>query len=275
MRNFYSYNEYIDICYAGNDNRKFNLFIPKKSRYASSLFVFIHGGGWKSGSPDEFENDMKRITEKYGISTASVGYRFISDKYDIIFSDIYNDIKNGIHTVKRYMQNLGFEPKKIAVGGLSAGACNAMYYAFKESDKNPGSIAFVMDKFGPNDFTDSIYYKGTNELPSDMAYRIFGQYIGIKFDENNFFDENVQSKLKEASPYFLINEHTPPTIVSNGTLDEVVPIESSIKLHEKIKSFGIKTDFVIMEGCKHTYENAELDKLYNQKLDEYIKKFLL
>lgn len=269
------YDEFFDVPYSSDERQKFDLFLPKNDNKTISLMIFVHGGGWKSGQKEDYRKNMVELMHKFSfLACASIGYRFISEEMKISFEDIQNDISNAVHTIRKYIENLGFKIYKTAMGGISAGAYNCMMYAFRKNSIKPETISFILDKSGPCDLSDKSYYNGTAELDKDMAYRIYGQLLCLKYHDENFYDVQVQLKLKNASPYYLVNEHSPPLIVAHSQSDLVVPFSSSQKFLEKLRFFNIKCDFVDMGSCGHSQTDEAIETKINDKLSEYIDMFL-
>ena len=267
--------EFYDVPYSTDEKHRFNVFIPQNKKDVP-LLVMIHGGGWKSGTIDIFNSLMKEITIQHSIATASIGYRFINENLSVTYKDIYNDINNGISVIKRYIENTGCKVTKTAIGGTSAGAYNSLYYAYKKCNENPGEIAFVFDRYGPCDFSDKHFYRGTQRLDTDMAFRIFGQLVGIEYHNVSFDNDEVQIALKEASPINLVTKNSPPTLIAHDEVDPVVPISNSRTLFQKLKDNNVQTDFVLFENCGHEDEFCEKEEnKFKKKLNEYIIKFLL
>ncbi|MBQ7580483.1 MAG: alpha/beta hydrolase [Clostridia bacterium] len=269
------FDEFTDVAYCVDERQKFDLFIPRTDEKELPMMIFIHGGGWKSGDKSDYTDEMKRICEKYPVCCLSVGYRFIGEEMAVTYREIQTDVANAIHTAVKYVESLGKTVTKKGIGGISAGAYNSMMYAFSKNSVNPGSFAFVLDKSGPCDLTDSECYKGTAELPKDMAFRIYGQLLGSELDEDSFKSPDVLEKLKDASPLFHADENSPAVIIAHSENDLVVPAGCAKRLLEKLNSLGIQVDYVDMEGCGHSETIEKVEQKIRLKLDEYIEKYLL
>lgn len=270
-----NYDEFNDVSYSVDERQKFDLFVPRTTKNELPMMIYVHGGGWKSGSKSDYTNEMKRICEKYPVCCLSVGYRFIGEDMSVTYNNIQSDIANAIHTAVKYVESLGITVTKKGIGGISAGAYNSMMYAFKKCSIDPDSFSFVLDKSGPCDLTDSECYKGTAELPKDMAFRIYGQLMGFTFDDNTFTSPEIIEKLREASPFFYVNENTPAVIIAHSENDLVVPVRCAKRLYDKLKSLGVMTDYVDMENCGHSETMDNVEEKIRNKLDEYIEKKLL
>lgn len=271
----YKYNEYLDISYSVDEKQKFDLIMPQIDTKKLPMMVFVHGGGWKSGSKNDYTDEMKRICEKYPVCCISVGYRFIGEEMIVTYKDIQSDISNAVHTAIKYAESLGKTITYKGIGGISAGAYNSMMFAFDKNANNPGSYAFVLDKSGPCDLTDIESYKGTSELPKDMAFRIYSQLMGFNFNEDDLKSKAILEKLKEASPIFHVYKSAPAVIIAHSDNDLVVPVACAKKLYEKFKLSGIRTDYVDMESCGHSETIETIEEKIRKKLDEYIEQYLL
>ena len=56
---------------------KLHVFRPRKPADASAAIVFFFGGGWKSGSPGQFDPHCKHVASK-GMVGITVEYRYAS-----------------------------------------------------------------------------------------------------------------------------------------------------------------------------------------------------
>lgn len=101
----------------GNKNQYFlhyKLPSPKKD----TLVVYIHGGGWNSGSPSQFHFIGQRFALE-GYDCVMPGYRK-SPKYH--YEDIIHDIFYGFKELQEYITKNSFSYSKIIIVGSSAGA---------------------------------------------------------------------------------------------------------------------------------------------------------
>ncbi|MBQ7654680.1 MAG: alpha/beta hydrolase [Clostridia bacterium] len=269
------YDEFTDIAYSVDERQKFDLFVPKTAGKKMPILFFVHGGGWKSGNKTDYLKDMKRICEKYPVCCVSAGYRFINEDMTLTYEDIQSDIANAVHTALKYVENLGIEVTKRAIGGISAGAYNSLLFAFQKNEISPGYFSFVLDKSGPCDLSDRECYKGMEELSRDMAFRIYGQLMGFKLDEKSLSSPDIIQKLKNASPYYYATKNSPALIIAHSSKDQVVPLSCAEKLYKKFLSLGIEAEFVDMNGCGHSETIDSVEEKINKTLDKYIEKYLL
>jgi acetyl esterase/lipase len=92
---------------------------PGRTRNAP-LVVFVHGGGWKRGDKQMMLGSAKlRHWQELGYAVASVNYRLVPD--DTV-EEQAADIASAVAYLKANAARLGFESKRIALVGHSAGA---------------------------------------------------------------------------------------------------------------------------------------------------------
>jgi dipeptidyl aminopeptidase/acylaminoacyl peptidase len=83
----------------------------------------------------------------------------------------------------------------------------------------------------------------------------------------------VPDLAKEASGFWNVSKDDPPFLIMHGDKDPGVPVEQSIRLHEKQKELGAPTELFIVKGAGHggklftTDEcNAVILKFFNKTL---------
>jgi acetyl esterase/lipase len=81
--------------------------------------VFFFGGGWKSGSPSQFEPQCKALASR-GMVAVTVEYR-VASRYPVKVKDCVEDAKSAMRWVRGHAAELGVDPDRIAAGGGSAG----------------------------------------------------------------------------------------------------------------------------------------------------------
>ncbi len=113
-----------DIVYAGADAadnpRKLDLYLPTNAKQSFPLLVWFHGGGLTSGTKN-YVND-RRIADFWrskGVAVANVDYRLSPQ---VKFPAYIEDAAQAVTWAVRNAEKSGADPKRIYVGGHSAGA---------------------------------------------------------------------------------------------------------------------------------------------------------
>ena len=136
---------------------KLDLFIPEKAEGPMPLVVWIHGGGWRSGSK---ENCRALGLTEYGFAVASINYRLTDVA---MFPAQIHDCKAAIRFLRANAKQHRIDPNRIGVWGSSAGAHLAALMGVtngnKEVEGNIGKytqtssdVQAVCDWCGPTDF---------------------------------------------------------------------------------------------------------------------------
>ena len=108
-----------DVVYATVEDRKLvlDLYLPEKVSKPIPIVVWIHGGGWRSGSKDGAGARLGPLLSK-GYAGASIGYRLSGEA---IFPAAIADCKGAIRYLRANAEKLGVAPDRIGVWGSSAG----------------------------------------------------------------------------------------------------------------------------------------------------------
>lgn len=101
----------------GNKNKYFMHYSSPNPRN-DTLVIYIHGGGWNSGSPSDFHFIGQKIALE-GYDCIMPGYRK-SPKYH--YDEIAEDVFRGYSEIKQYLSRNSLVYSKIVVIGSSAGA---------------------------------------------------------------------------------------------------------------------------------------------------------
>lgn len=112
--------EYVNkIHYIEDKNIYFNTCRPTDSDNVKlPLFIYLHGGGWVSGSPNYRKGIISNIASK-GYFVVAINYGLAPKyKFDAVIDNIYM----AIEYVMSRSELLGIDVSRIYVGGESAGA---------------------------------------------------------------------------------------------------------------------------------------------------------
>jgi len=96
-----------------------------KSDKAKPVIIFVHGGSWASGSPDDYDFIARALVPE-GFVVALAGYR-LHPKVE--FPAMLEDTASAIAWVKANIATHGGDPERIILAGHSAGAYNVVMSA--------------------------------------------------------------------------------------------------------------------------------------------------
>ncbi len=112
------------------------LYRPARTTAATPALLWIHGGGYLIGSPEQDDMLCRRFVERLGIVVAAARYRLAPENpYPIPVEDCYS--------VLTWLASLpGIDANRIAIGGASAGGGLTAALAFLARDR--GDVAPVL-----------------------------------------------------------------------------------------------------------------------------------
>ena len=217
---------------------KIDTFLPT-GHQASDIrpaIVFFHGGGWYGGHNNQFFTQCRYLALR-GMVAFAAEYRCIND-FKTTPKECVIDGKSAVRWLRQHAAKLGIDPKKLAVGGDSAGGHIAAATAFAQG------------------FEEESEDKATSCRPDALVLfePVFDNGPG------GFAHDLVKEYWKAFSPIDNIGGNLPPAIVLLGTKDEYVPVETGKRFQRLMKEKGGRCDLHLYEGKKHGFFNLWIGK---------------
>jgi len=234
-----------------------HIFEPENLKAGDNrpAIVFFFGGGWKGGSPAQFEKHCAYLASR-GMVTAE--YRVLS-RHGVKAISCFRDAKSAIRWVRQNANRLGIDPNRVAAGGGSAGGHLAgalgTIRAFDEptEDKSVSAVPNALVLFNPALVLAPV--EGRKALdPEKLAS----------------MEERMGVPPNQLSPYHNIDSNLPPTIIFHGKADTTVPYDSAALFTEGAKKKGNRVELVGYEGQGHGFFN--FGKSGNQPFIATVKK---
>jgi acetyl esterase/lipase len=250
---------------------KLDLYRPTKNVFNTSPVVFfIHGGAWIGGTKasinfDRFNGAVNTLREE--------GYTVISPNYTLagegrtVFPQCILDIYDAIEWTKDNASVYGLDTTNLGILGESAGAHIAMMIAFPEESLQPEKykktkFRYLIDVYGPNDLTGIYHGHAIEKIEASVkkVSKIFGSEFNIKeyvfgFDPNK---DSIRANelLNRYSPVNILSRNEIPVLIIHGKKDQIVPVEQSIKLKQKLDSLGVPNEIRLLNNVDHNFRGA-------------------
>lgn len=211
--------------YGSESIQNMEIHIPKFYNETKPLFLVVHGGGWESGDKHEISDFFDLLKENFSHAfVANLTYRLCEPGNPII-SEQLDDIHSAINWFKMRFPNW---KGKTYLLGYSAGAHLALMYSLKQHD---GKIGGVVNLLGHADFTIPQY------LNSNTSLNYLHNVVGVETYISNpqLWESN--------SPIFHITSESPPILSFYCGLDNLVPYNQGLRLHNKLGENGV-TNFI-------------------------------
>ncbi|MFZ6665452.1 alpha/beta hydrolase [Peijinzhouia sedimentorum] len=238
---FKGVNRHKDITYMENGflsslpEKQLNIFAPKKANGQNEVLIFIHGGSWNSGNKDIYNFLGSRFARK-GIVTVIIDYP-LSPDYQV--HDMAKASSQAVNWVHENIQDYGGNPDRIFVSGHSAGGHLASLISVRDvyfdslNVENPIKGTVLIDAAG----LDMYWFL------EQMNYSSGNIYLDA-------FTENPKV-WKDTSPYYFLNENTPPMIILMG--EKTLPgIElTTSRFLEEYEKYEPNPNYYLQKGKKH------------------------
>jgi acetyl esterase len=161
----------------GDPDIEVAIFRPRELAASPPALYWIHGGGFVLGDVDGDMVAPAQFAEELGAIVVSVEYRLAPEHpYPAPAEDCYA----GLVWMSEHADELGFDPRKLAVGGLSAGGGLAAAVALLARDRGGPFLCFqlldipeVDDRLSTpsmKQFTDTPLWNHPNAILSWEAY---------------------------------------------------------------------------------------------------------
>jgi acetyl esterase/lipase len=214
----------------------------------SPVLVWIHGGGWQSGSKREGLQNLLFFARQ-GFLCVSIDYRLSSEA---LFPAQIEDCKCAIRFLRAHAQKLNLDPNRIGVWGASSGGHLAALLGTSGGrpalEGQGGWASFssqvqaVCDWFGPTDFLKM------GDFPSQIDHN------GPDSPEARLLGGPIQTRpaaAKQANPITYITKNAPPFLIMHADNDPLVPFNQSQLLVNALQKAKVEASLVVVPGGGH------------------------
>lgn len=229
--------------------------------------VFFFGGGWKSGTPAQFQEHCKYLASR-GMVAMSADYRVLT-RHGTAAMACVEDAKSAVRWTRAHANELGIDPQRVVAGGGSAGGHLA-------------ACTGVIDGFDPaSDGTETEDAK-ISSRPNAMA--LFNPALVLaKIDDRSPINPQSAGNLRERmgvpveqlSPYHHVAGGAPPTVIFHGKGDTTVMFWTAEVFTSAMKKAGNRCELHGYADQPHGFFNYGRgdNKAYDstiQKLDAFL-----
>ena len=242
-----------------------DIYKPKNLTKPAPLLVFIHGGGWKSGERADYKVYLVAFAKK-GYLTATVSYRLIDEAP---YPACAEDITDAVQWFFRNGEKYGYDPDRIALIGGSAGAHLALLAAYGWKKPQPANdtttvpagnhrIKAVVDIYGPVDLTTE--YARNHPVVTNFLKHSYSE---------------APELFQNASPKHYLDKNDTPTMILQGTSDELVRVSQSDHLKAQLDSLGVPSVYYRLPLWPHTMDVVQRVNDYCQiKMNAFFEQYL-
>lgn len=198
------------------------------------VIVWIHGGGWTSGSPEGYIPHL-RYSVAHGAVGVAIEYRLVAAPgklsavtNDNKLTDCLSDCADAIKYLRKHADELGIDPDKIIVIGDSAGGHLALCLGILNLPKS-AKANVVINCNGISDMTGEKWIKYVKSGPGQIKMA------------------------KQVSPINFLDAGDAPILSMNGAKDGVVTPAEAETFYLACKKAGIDTEYILWPDMRHAF----------------------
>ncbi|MBN2582230.1 MAG: alpha/beta hydrolase fold domain-containing protein [Planctomycetes bacterium] len=259
----------LEYARAGETPLLLDLYVPEDTAKPRPLVVWIHGGGWRTGSKEQCRATPLAMQ---GYVVASINYRLVQDGR---WPAQIHDCKAAIRWLRSNADTYGIDPKRIGVWGSSAGGHLAALLG------TSGDVKELEGTLGHLDQSSRVQAVCNWCGPSDLLSMAQQAHKRSQYDHNAADSpesvlvggalQELKDKARAASPITYVSGDDPPFLIMHGDNDRVVPYQQSVILDEALRKAGVESSLHTIAGGGHAFGGQMLNEMVLEFFDKHLK----
>lgn len=254
-----------DVAYCTMDGlpQKMDLYFPEAGGPWPAL-VYVHGGSWMHGDKSEAGLFARTMTAQ-GYLVVSLNYRLYPGAQ---FPAMIQDVKCAVRALRANAPAYNLNPDRIGAVGVSAGGhlVGLLGTTTAEAGWDVGEYLEQSSRVQA-----VIAMAGVMDLSRDFPNTDIEAMKRIGFGEHN---------VVEASPISHVTPDDPPFLLIHGDRDELVPVEQSQLMYDRLLQTGVPAQLVVVQNAGHsmigpsettTPSLGEIDQIISDFLAKHLK----
>jgi acetyl esterase/lipase len=228
------------------------------------VLVYVHGGAWMHGDKSEAAMFARGMTEQ-GYLVVSVNYRlYPAGRYPAMIEDV----KCAVRSLRANAGEYNLDPNRIGAVGVSAGG--HLVALLGASDASAG-----WDVGEYTDQSSQVQAVVAMAPVTDLTRRFPNADIEL-MRQVGFGEDNIV----QASPITHVTADDPPFLLIHGDRDELVPVDQSQLMYERLVEANVPAQLVIVRNGRHSMTSpdgsatptwAEINQVIQDFLAQYLK----
>ncbi len=264
-----------EIVYGRKDGMSLTLIkmAPKKQLKGKAVIMVV-SGNWVSNYgmlPGFIRHATNYVNSGYTMFLVMHGSQ---PRYAI--NDETEDIRRAVRFIRFNAKEFGIDPAHIGITGYSSGGHLSLMTALAD-DKINTTAKDSVDRVSSRVQAAAVFYPPTDFLNWGSANTKPDKNVRVKFGVAGAFDfktlssttgmyehvnasDSILNITKQVSPVYLVTSDDPPVSIIHGDKDQVVPLQQSQSIIEKLKAAGVPDELFIKEGGNHGWPNSEVEE---------------
>lgn len=264
-----------------------DLWQPNENIAPSGVaFIYLHGGSWFMLDKDLGTRPFFKQLASQGHVIMDVAYR-LEPETDMM--GMVHDARRAVHWMKENAATYGVDPRRIIVGGGSAGAHVVLLAAYTEGDARfipfelagkDLSVNAVVSIYGPSDLATMYYHDNQDittrtapgeqkksppiQMPQWIIDAMGTDYHRLGFDKDfdqfNFapmlggHPDERPDMYAFYSPVNYVHAQCPPTLLIHGAHDMIAPVKSTRLLYARLKERNVPVVMHVIPQADHAFD---------------------
>ena len=254
-----------DVPYCAGDpvSQTMDVYFPDAGGPWPAL-VYVHGGAWMHGDKAEAAMFARTMTAQ-GYVVVSVNYRlYPTGRYPAMIEDV----KCAIRSMRAHAGEYNLDPNRIGAIGVSAGG--HLVSLIGTSDPSAGfDVGEYLDQ--SSRVQAVIAMAPVMDLTRSFPHADIEAMRRVGFGEDN---------IVQASPITHVTPDDPPFLLIHGDRDELVPVEQSQLMYERLLDANVPAQLVIVRNAGHSMSApsgsatptwSEINQIIQDFLAQYLK----
>ena len=225
---------------------RLRLYRPKAAPSPAPVLLWMHGGGYLIGQPELDDLRCIRYAQALGLVIVSVDYRLAPEHP---FPAPLDDCYSALEWVVAQAHRLAIDPKRLAIGGESAGGGLAAALAQLAHDRKAINPVFQLLVYPMLDdrtvIRTDIVNHGRPLWTQDSNRFGWESYLGKKAGADDVPDYAVPARREDLSGL-------PPAWIGVGTLD--LFHDEDVAYAQRLQAAGVECELNVVPGAFHGFD---------------------
>jgi len=254
-----------------NKQIRLRIYQPEKVMTKAPVLVWMHGGGYVIGAPEQDDIYVLPFVQKIGLVVVSVDYRLAPDHP---FPAPLEDCYSALQWVTSQADMLGIDPGRIAIGGNSAGAGLAAALAQLSLDRGEIQPIFQLLIYPMLDD------RTVTRVDIDPEAHFTWNNVSNRFGWESYLKQPGGAETTPAGSVPARRQDLsglPPAWIGVGAID--LFHDEDVAYAQRLQNAGVPCELVIVPGAFHGFDvsapNTQVVKDFRSSQIQALKKALV
>lgn len=237
------------------DDKILNMNVRIFNENSNKTLIYLHGGGWVSGSLDTHANICYKLSKELNACVIALDYPLAPE----------NKFPIALNEIDLVCQEIMKRNDNVSIMGDSAGANLAFAVAIKTRKLRFKEVILAYPAT-QTDYTSNTKYKS--------VLKNSGKTFLTKESLRDYLSMYLRNDKDYKSPYVNLLKNNwlfgfPKTTIITGTLDPLH--DEGVALKEKLERFLVPVRHLDLEGAPHAFLTNNIDHKYRDITIEFLK----